>query len=186
MGIQGTADGHDNEQSIREVVRQELSRMKTDEDSDSVASEEESMRSSGGSDGKKKNLKALRQLIHKEILEMQGTQQGAQEKSHDSSDSKKNSQNSQKHSSSHEESKDSKASDVGESSKSKRAKVHSKGSETKEQSVAEVLTHAQYELSQELETNLKKLRSVIRQSQEIASKIEQVLGHGTKGSGNKE
>lgn len=49
--------------------------------------------------------------------------------------------------------------------------------------VAQVLTQAQYELSQELEANLKKLRSVIQQSQEIAKKIELVLGKGNKGSG---
>jgi hypothetical protein len=52
-----------------------------------------------------------------------------------------------------------------------------------EQTVAQVLTEAQYELSQELEANLTKLRSVIQQSQEIAKKIELVLGHGEKGSG---
>ncbi|MCY0877999.1 MAG: hypothetical protein OWU84_03510 [Firmicutes bacterium] len=52
-----------------------------------------------------------------------------------------------------------------------------------EETVAQVLTQAQYELSQELEANLTKLRSVIQQSQEIAKKIELVLGHGEKGSG---
>ncbi|MBX5466247.1 MAG: hypothetical protein K6U14_01960 [Firmicutes bacterium] len=46
------------------------------------------------------------------------------------------------------------------------------------QSVAGVLTQAQYELSQELEANLKKLKAVIRESQEIARKIELVLGQG--------
>ena len=74
---------------------------------------------------------------------------------------------------------------MGESRKSKRATVQPKVSGSTEQTVAQVLTQAQYELSQELETNLRKLRSVIRQSQEIAKKIELVLGHGNKGSGNK-
>jgi len=55
---------------------------------------------------------------------------------------------------------------------------------TSAETVAQVLTQAQYELSQELEANLKKLRSVIQQSQEIAKKIELVLGQGEKGSGN--
>lgn len=54
------------------------------------------------------------------------------------------------------------------------------------QTVAQVLTQAQYELSQELEANLKKLRSVIQQSEEIAKKIELVLGRGEQGSGSKE
>jgi hypothetical protein len=44
--------------------------------------------------------------------------------------------------------------------------------------VAEVLTAAQYELSQQLEANLMKLKAVIRESEEIAKKIETVLGHG--------
>lgn len=47
--------------------------------------------------------------------------------------------------------------------------------------VAEVLTQAQWELSKELEANLKQLRQVINQSQEVARKIEQVLGRGQKG-----
>jgi hypothetical protein len=67
---------------------------------------------------------------------------------------------------------------------SKKASVKPKDSQS--QQVAEVLTQAQYELSQELEANLKKLRSVIQQSQEIAKKIEMVLGKGDKGSGKSE
>lgn len=52
------------------------------------------------------------------------------------------------------------------------------------QQVAQVLTQAQYELSQELEANLVKLKSVIHESQEIAKKIELVLGKGSSsGSG---
>lgn len=50
-----------------------------------------------------------------------------------------------------------------------------------DQHVAEVLTQAQYELSQELQANLKKLKNVIRESQEIAKKIELVLGQGSSG-----
>jgi hypothetical protein len=49
------------------------------------------------------------------------------------------------------------------------------------QGVAEVLGQAQWQLSQELSANLKELRRVINQSQEIARKIEQVLGEGTSG-----
>ena len=78
------------------------------------------------------------------------------------------------------------ASQVGQSSQSKKAKIQPKSSSGQNQTVAEVLTQAQYELSEELQANLQKLRSVIRQSQEIAKKIELVLGHGEKGSGNKE
>jgi hypothetical protein len=47
-----------------------------------------------------------------------------------------------------------------------------------ERTFAQTLTQAQYELSQELEENLMKLKSVIQQSQEIAKKIEMVLGQG--------
>lgn len=50
------------------------------------------------------------------------------------------------------------------------------------QTVASVLTNAQWQLSEELESNLKQLRQVINQSQEVARKIEQVLGHGTRSS----
>lgn len=49
------------------------------------------------------------------------------------------------------------------------------------QSVAEVLGQAQWQLSEDLSANLKELRRVINQSQEIARKIEQVLGQGTSG-----
>lgn len=74
------------------------------------------------------------------------------------------------------------------SNKSKKAQVKPKtsGSNSQSQTVAQVLTQAQYELSQELEANLKKLRSVIQQSEEIAKKIELVLGRGDKGSGKQE
>ncbi len=51
-----------------------------------------------------------------------------------------------------------------------------------DQHVAEVLTQAQYELGQELQANLQKLKSVIRESQEIAKKIELVLGQGSSGN----
>lgn len=50
------------------------------------------------------------------------------------------------------------------------------------EAIASVLTEAQWQLSQELEANLKQLRQVINQSQEVARKIERVLGKGTKGS----
>lgn len=76
-------------------------------------------------------------------------------------------------------------SDRGSSSPVRRGKVAQRGQRpTGEaaQEVAAVLTEAQYELSQELEANLKKLRSVIQQSQEIAKKIELVLGKGSQGS----
>jgi type III secretory pathway lipoprotein EscJ len=63
------------------------------------------------------------------------------------------------------------------------SKEGSSSSSSPAQDVAQVLTQAQYELSQELEANLKKLRGVIQQSQEIAKKIELVLGQGSKGSG---
>lgn len=69
-------------------------------------------------------------------------------------------------------------------SSSKKGAVQPKTNASSEQTVAQVLTQAQYELSQELEENLTKLRSVIQQSQEIAKKIELVLGHGEKGSGS--
>ena len=49
------------------------------------------------------------------------------------------------------------------------------------ESVAEVLGQAQWQLSEDLSANLKELRRVINQSQEIARKIEQVLGQGTSG-----
>ncbi|MCL6562700.1 MAG: hypothetical protein K6U87_06805 [Firmicutes bacterium] len=65
----------------------------------------------------------------------------------------------------------------------RRATVQPKAAATA-QSVAGVLTQAQYELSQELEANLKKLKAVIRESQEIARKIELVLGKGQGGSGS--
>jgi hypothetical protein len=45
-----------------------------------------------------------------------------------------------------------------------------------------VLTQAQWELSQELEANLKQLRQVINQSEEVARKIERVLGYGSSPS----
>jgi len=64
--------------------------------------------------------------------------------------------------------------------------VQSKGTASSgdaSQQVAQVLTQAQYELSQELQANLTKLRSVIQQSQEIAKKIEMVLGQGNQGGG---
>jgi hypothetical protein len=47
--------------------------------------------------------------------------------------------------------------------------------------VAEVLTEAQWQLSRELEANLKELRQVIRQSESIAQKIESVLGQDSGG-----
>lgn len=81
------------------------------------------------------------------------------------------------------------ASSVGQSSsghRNKKAKVEPKMNANNSQTVAQVLTQAQYELSQELEANLKKLRSVIQQSEEIAKKIELVLGRGEQGSGTKE
>ncbi len=80
------------------------------------------------------------------------------------------------------------ASSVGQgtSSHKKKAKVAPKMNANNSQTVAQVLTQAQYELSQELEANLKKLRSVIQQSEEIAKKIELVLGRGEQGSGTKE
>ncbi|MDA8204774.1 MAG: hypothetical protein M0Z36_01800 [Thermaerobacter sp.] len=53
------------------------------------------------------------------------------------------------------------------------------------ETVAQVLTQDQYQLSQELEANLMKLKSVIRESQEIAKKIELVLGQGNRSSGGK-
>ncbi len=49
------------------------------------------------------------------------------------------------------------------------------------ESVAQVLGQAQWQLSEDLSANLKELRRVINQSQEIARKIEQVLGQGTSG-----
>lgn len=52
-------------------------------------------------------------------------------------------------------------------------------SQSGDTTVANVLTNAQWQLSQELEANLKQLRQVINQSQEVARKIEQVLGYGT-------
>lgn len=58
------------------------------------------------------------------------------------------------------------------------------GGASSQQSAAQVLTQAQDELSQELEANLVKLKSVIHQSQEIAKKIEMVLGQGDGGSGS--
>ncbi|MGC8489006.1 MAG: hypothetical protein ACP5QO_12450 [Clostridia bacterium] len=51
--------------------------------------------------------------------------------------------------------------------------------QTGDTTVANALTNAQWQLSQELEANLKQLRQVINQSQEVARKIEQVLGYGT-------
>lgn len=80
------------------------------------------------------------------------------------------------------------ASSVGQgtSGHKKKAKVQPKMNANNSQTVAQVLTQAQYELSQELEANLKKLRSVIQQSEEIAKKIELVLGRGEQGSGSKE
>lgn len=44
-----------------------------------------------------------------------------------------------------------------------------------------MLGQAQWQLSEDLSANLKELRRVINQSQEIARKIEQVLGQGTSG-----
>ena len=54
---------------------------------------------------------------------------------------------------------------------------------TSTEAVAQVLGQAQWELSEDLSANLKELRRVINQSQEIARKIEQVLGQGTSGQG---
>lgn len=59
--------------------------------------------------------------------------------------------------------------------------VHSDSSPSAE-TVANVLTQAQWELSQELEANLKQLRQVINQSEEVARKIERVLGYGSSPS----
>ncbi|MDA8192531.1 MAG: hypothetical protein M0Z53_00845 [Thermaerobacter sp.] len=57
------------------------------------------------------------------------------------------------------------------------------GNKPSAQTAAQALTEAQYELSRELRGNLSKLRSVIQQSQEIAKKIEMVLGQGEQGGG---
>jgi hypothetical protein len=60
---------------------------------------------------------------------------------------------------------------------------HDNAKATSAVAVAQVLTQAQWELSQELENNLKQLRQVIRESQAIAQKIEQVLGQGSQSQG---
>ncbi len=200
MGTQDPGPGH-NEQSLREMVRQELNRITISENSAqdgkfASSGQKSDHQSSSPRDGAK-GLKALRKIIHQELLDVQGNRNGSegeksgaqsssreagQAKSKDTNKSSGSQGNSRSSSgSSHASS----SSQVGESRKSKRATVQPKVSGSTEQTVAQVLTQAQYELSQELETNLRKLRSVIRQSQEIAKKIELVLGHGNKGSGNK-
>lgn len=197
MGAQSTGQGDDSQQSIREIIRQELGRVKESSAKGSFSPEEdpESSKTSTGpsASGGSKGIKALRHIIHEEILRMQGKANGTQKNpSGADSDSQDGSKNNGKQSISGsgqgmtDSSKTSSATSTGANAKSKKAAVQSKGSGSKGQTVAQVLTQAQYELSEELEMNLRKLRSVIRQSEEIAKKIEQVLGHGSKGSGNQE
>ncbi len=70
----------------------------------------------------------------------------------------------------------------GSSSKSGSSPVAGQGpAHESTESVAQVLGQAQWQLSEDLSANLKELRRVINQSQEIARKIEQVLGQGTSG-----
>ncbi|HEX6972708.1 MAG TPA: hypothetical protein VF234_10865 [Limnochordia bacterium] len=45
------------------------------------------------------------------------------------------------------------------------------------QSIAHTLAQAQFELSQELALNLQRLKNVISESQDLARKIEAILGH---------
>ncbi|SDF25461.1 hypothetical protein [Sporolituus thermophilus] len=49
------------------------------------------------------------------------------------------------------------------------------------QTAAQVLAQAQYELSNELEASLKKLKQVINESEKIANKISNLLGEENKG-----
>ena len=196
MGAQSTGQGDDSQQSIREIIRQELGRVKESSAKGSFSPEEdpESSKTSTGpsASGGSKGIKALRHIIHEEILRMQGKANGTQKNpSGADSDSQDGSKNNGKQSISGSgqgmtDSSKTASAPRGANAKSKKAAVQSKGSGGKGQTVAQVLTQAQYELSEELEMNLRKLRSVIRQSEEIAKKIEQVLGHGSKGSGNQE
>ncbi len=56
------------------------------------------------------------------------------------------------------------------------------GSNTEE--IAQVLGQAQMQLTQELETNLRKLKEVINESQQIARKLEMILGKDPEQKGN--
>ena len=48
------------------------------------------------------------------------------------------------------------------------------------QTVSQVLAQAQYELANELETSLKKLKQVISESEQLANNISKLLGEETK------
>ena len=221
MGIQGNASAGNDEQSLRDIISQELQNLNANGSrGSSVESngQDSPSRGRGGSSSLTSNNQAttssLRQIIREELARMQtpsrkasrshvsgqslspsGSSSGTSSKSStqapdgsqtgDSPSTRSNTAGTSGTASS-QQGKAASASYVGESTKSKKATVQPKTSANTEQTVAQVLTQAQYELSQELEENLQKLRSVIQQSQEIAKKIELVLGHGEKGSGNKE
>ncbi len=220
MGIQGNASAGNDEQSLRDIISQELQNLNANGSrGSSVESngQDSPSRGRGGSSSLTSNqatTSSLRQIIREELARMQtpsrkasrshvsgqslspsGSSSGTSSKSStqapdgsqtgDSPSTRSNTAGTSGTASS-QQGKAASASYVGESTKSKKATVQPKTSANTEQTVAQVLTQAQYELSQELEENLQKLRSVIQQSQEIAKKIELVLGHGEKGSGNKE
>ncbi len=191
MAKQGSSRG--TQANLRSLIQQEMAQMQSQGD----GTESEIGESSQDED--------LRQLVRQELRAMKdggrsnhGGQSGhrntgqttpAGNVTGGTSSSPNNASRASGGSSKHGSGSQSSASSVGESSSShhnKKAKIKPKMNADDSQTVAQVLTQAQYELSQELEANLKKLRSVIQQSEEIAKKIELVLGRGEQGSGTKE
>ncbi|PSR34644.1 MAG: hypothetical protein C7B46_04190 [Sulfobacillus benefaciens] len=158
------SSGGQSSTSLRDIIQEEL------------AKTQQSGKKDNGSSGSL-DPEQLRQIVRQELASM------SQNQGSNTSQNSSNSNSGQGNSSNNQSS----ASGTN-SNKSKKAQVKPKtsGSNSQSQTVAQVLTQAQYELSQELEANLKKLRSVIQQSEEIAKKIELVLGRGEKGSGKQE
>ncbi len=184
MGTQGsgTSSGQNSSQSLREIIRQEMQRMQggSPSQSGSSAGQQSQPPQESGS------LEQIQSMIQAEMAKAGGGQRNFGQSSGPGNQAGPSAQSQQSASGSSSAKGSTSASQVGQSSQSKKAKIQPKSSSGQNQTVAEVLTQAQYELSEELQANLQKLRSVIRQSQEIAKKIELVLGQGEKGSGNKE
>ncbi len=169
--------------SVRDIVREEMMRMQA---SQSGSTSQNQADHSGSPAANEDQIRAVvREEFNRQSRKHSSSGSSQSGSQGSDSSSQKSSQSGKTPSSSGDPTS---ASQIGDSAKAKKAQVQPKssGSQSSKETVAQVLTQAQYELSEELQANLHKLRSVIRQSEEIAKKIELVLGHGEKGSGNNE